>query len=297
MVAVLSVAVAIYTISALILPAITMEGTACQIEEHVHTEECFEEESNQICGLEENIEHIHSEECTQIEEVPVDAEELTCELEESEEHLHGPLCYGKWKLICEKEEHTHNEECTPILKLTEEQRKQVEDVIVMIDALPTYEEIEAELLKFAETEDTEGEETYYTGVLQQARTAYEAYGVLTEDQKAFVTNADKLMDLEFLWGMVTLDPENTGDASKIEELLNGDYAYISELHVKGEMGVSTGTAPFDESGGAGNDTTAGDEILRTFDVASYKVEFMTALRQEVIDQDISGYKKGSLHRK
>lgn len=303
-------------------PQKTEKKLVCGKEEivpHTHSEACLDGENNLICGLEEIVEHVHSEECSQIVEEPVNAEELTCgldestghvhsveegcfdengnqicELEESEGHLHGELCYGKWELKCEKAEHTHNEECTPILKLTEEERKQVEDVITMIAALPTYEEIEAEILKFAEIEDEEGEEAYYTEIMLQARAAYEAYNVLTEDQKLFVSNADKLMDLEFLWGMAILDPEEEEDASKIEPLLNGDFAYISEMRLKAEGGLTTGTAPFNNEDGPGKDRTDNDNILRTFDIASYMVEFMTALRQDVIEKDISGYEKGRL---
>ena len=47
--------------------------------------------------------------------------------------------------------------------------------------------------------------------------------------------------------------------------------------------------------GAGNDSTENDNILRTFDIATYNVEFKTALRQAAIDDNIQGYKKGRLY--
>ena len=47
--------------------------------------------------------------------------------------------------------------------------------------------------------------------------------------------------------------------------------------------------------GAGNDSTENDNILRTFDIATYNVEFKTALRKEATDANIQGYKKGRLY--
>ena len=48
------------TVYSLILPAITMEKYQCGIEEHTHTQECYDAESSLICGLEE---HFHTDAC------------------------------------------------------------------------------------------------------------------------------------------------------------------------------------------------------------------------------------------
>ncbi len=63
-------------------------------------------------------------------------------MEENTGHQHGPLCYGTWELTCGLQEHTHTEECTATAELTEEEQAQVDEVIALIDALPTQAEIE-----------------------------------------------------------------------------------------------------------------------------------------------------------
>ena len=86
-VSILACIVVFCTVYALILPALTAEGTPhCGIEEHTHTEECYDEEGNLICGLEENEGHQHTEECYQTEHI------LTCALEEREGHQHTAEC-------------------------------------------------------------------------------------------------------------------------------------------------------------------------------------------------------------
>ena len=53
----------IWTVYALILPAITLESKKCNIEEHTHSAECYSESQELICGKEE---HVHTAECTSI---------------------------------------------------------------------------------------------------------------------------------------------------------------------------------------------------------------------------------------
>lgn len=96
----------------------------CQIEEHAHTEGCYDAETGElICQIEE---HQHDDNCYAWEEVltcPYAAEshqhsdecytkekgDLQCQIEE---HTHAAECYNENnELICEKEEHTHNDEC------------------------------------------------------------------------------------------------------------------------------------------------------------------------------------------
>ena len=52
----------------------------CGIEEHVHTDECYEKRL--VCGLTEDAEHVHTDECWE--------ELLVCELPE---HVHNTACY------------------------------------------------------------------------------------------------------------------------------------------------------------------------------------------------------------
>ncbi len=85
---------------------------ACGLEEsegHTHTDACYEEKKELVCGLEESEGHTHTDDC-------YDADgNLICDLEESEGHTHTDACYETEKvLVCDLEEsegHTHTEAC------------------------------------------------------------------------------------------------------------------------------------------------------------------------------------------
>ena len=64
------------TVYSLILPAITMEKYQCGIEEHTHTQECYDAESSLICGLEE---HVHTDACVRSEETAENGTEETAD--------------------------------------------------------------------------------------------------------------------------------------------------------------------------------------------------------------------------
>lgn len=72
------------TVSALTLPASTMQPQ-CGFAEHTHTDACY----------------------TQVEDGA--QETLTC----TEAHEHNARCYGTWVVACGKAEHTHTEACFP----------------------------------------------------------------------------------------------------------------------------------------------------------------------------------------
>ncbi|MCD8341162.1 MAG: hypothetical protein LUC87_03285, partial [Clostridiales bacterium] len=86
--------------------ALTNE-TYCGLEEHTHSEDCYEKVL--ACGLEESEGHTHTEDCYETETV------LVCGKEESEGHTHDESCYDEeGNLICELEEsegHTHTDAC------------------------------------------------------------------------------------------------------------------------------------------------------------------------------------------
>lgn len=133
-VSILACMVVFCTVYALILPALTAEGTPhCGKEEHTHTEDCYEKKL--ICGKEEGEgAHHHTDECYREEPVLVcttpesDGHQHTddCYIEEpvltctntDPDHLHNDIdgCYTtERKLTCGKEEgegaHHHTEEC------------------------------------------------------------------------------------------------------------------------------------------------------------------------------------------
>ncbi|MCD8085076.1 MAG: hypothetical protein LUF28_01885, partial [Clostridiales bacterium] len=86
--------------------ALTNE-TYCGLEEHTHTEDCYE--TALTCTLEESEGHTHTEDCYET------VTTLVCELEECEGHTHTEDCYDEeGNLTCELEEsegHTHTEDC------------------------------------------------------------------------------------------------------------------------------------------------------------------------------------------
>ena len=92
------------TTYALILPAITLEKTAaCGIEEHQHSDGCYEKRL--VCGQEESDGHHHDNSCYS------SATELTCKIPE---HLHSAEkgCYdADGNLVCELQEHVHDDSC------------------------------------------------------------------------------------------------------------------------------------------------------------------------------------------
>ena len=95
-------------------------------------------------------------------------------------------------------------------QLTAAELDEVEAVIAMIDAMPSADEIDAKLAAYEEAEDYEGMEAWYTEVVAQVCANYEYYTYLTDAQKALVTNADKLLELEYIWS-VALNAISTND--------------------------------------------------------------------------------------
>lgn len=81
----LSCVVVFCVVYALTLPAITLEGkTICGMEEHTHTEECYQDDEL-VCGKEE---HQHTEDCYEKEEEqPVEEENTQPETPESSEEV------------------------------------------------------------------------------------------------------------------------------------------------------------------------------------------------------------------
>ena len=95
------------TVYMLILPAITMTGPTCGLEEHTHSDSCYE--LRLVCGLEETPEgdaaHVHGPACYEQQQV------LTCGQEEGSGHTHTDACMG---CVCGQEEgagHTHTDAC------------------------------------------------------------------------------------------------------------------------------------------------------------------------------------------
>lgn len=130
--------VAFTTVIALIRPAITLDNPICGLEEHTHTEECYQtiqntvphktlnctldslhihkhspncydENNNIICGYADYMIHEHNDDCYD------ENNQLVCTLPEIKEHTHDGNCYdSENNLICDKQEfieHTHDNNC------------------------------------------------------------------------------------------------------------------------------------------------------------------------------------------
>ena len=176
------------------------EGTFyCGYLAHSHTQLCLDQFGELVC---EQPEHEHSEECT-IDPNAWLNEDCTfyCGITP---HSHDEFCYDlSGELICEQPEHEHIEACTQL-------PRNVQKVIDAIDALPDPEEAAEIMTTYEQTDDVGSLQNYIITVGAAGREAYEMYQDLPEDQKALVSNLDKLINLSWLWS-IELAIENPGD--------------------------------------------------------------------------------------
>ena len=111
--AVLATAAAVLTFCVMVLPAVTLENTpqalACQLDLHTHTDSCYDEEGELVCGYADFVAHTHDSSCYGEDGT------LICPLEERTPHTHTESCYQETEvLVCGQEEtqgHTHTEAC------------------------------------------------------------------------------------------------------------------------------------------------------------------------------------------
>ena len=114
-----------------------------------------------------------------------------------QEHSHDASCMDEnGELICGLDEHIHTSDCGA---LTDEEWAQVQQVIALIDEMPSSEEIDAKLMEYEDAGDLAGQDVYFEEVWNLVRSIYAQYFQLSEEQKACVTNADKLLELEYMW--------------------------------------------------------------------------------------------------
>ena len=115
--AVLATAAAVLTLCVMVLPAVTLENTSqtlvCQLDDlHTHTDSCYNEEGELVCGYADFVAHTHDSSCYGEDGT------LICPLEERKPHTHTESCYQETEaLVCGREEtqgHTHTEACYEI---------------------------------------------------------------------------------------------------------------------------------------------------------------------------------------
>ncbi len=161
-----------------------------EIFEHSHTEECSDAEGNSICEVAENIAHEHGEGCFN------ENSDLICTVTELLAHEHSEECFTviPSEKVCAFEEHTHDSNCEEAGPLSEEEQLAVDDVIFLIDTLPSIEEIEQNF-----TEVTGDElEAYKQKITSHIKAAFDGYNALTAKQKELVTNYEKLVPYAYL---------------------------------------------------------------------------------------------------
>ena len=144
--------------------------------------------------------------------------------------------------------------------LTPEEQEQVDAVTAMIEALPAPEVIMERFAALEEEEDEEGYAAYYLELLEQVTAARKAYEALSEKQKAAVPNGEKLKQYEWLLA------DTMEEAGSVWDVMGPDEAYVNKIEI---TSIKTGTEYFDKTEGPGNDTTADDRIVRTFDAVTY----------------------------
>ena len=116
-------------------------------------------------------------------------------------HVHTADCGGEG--ICPLEEHIHSELCM-IENAAVSDQERLAELIALIDALPTSEEVEEKLAALEEAEDEEGYAAYFQEVSQQALTVYAYYEDLGPELQELVSNRDKLLALSWLWSAAPL---------------------------------------------------------------------------------------------
>lgn len=87
-------------------------------------------------------------------------------------------------------------------------------------------------------------------------------------------------------------------SGEIGDRLNGDNAYISDAYLvkdettESKLAIRTGTAPWDDDDSAGNDSSAMNNTVRSFDVVTYTAAFKTQVRD---GGPYTAYKTGTVY--
>ena len=95
-----------------------------------------------------------------------------------------------------------------------EKSKEVAKVIAMIDAMPSADEYDALVYAYDETESDED----YAALMEaygRVETAYNAYMNLLPEQRAYISNIDKFMELEYVWSSMVFVSNITSDTPTV----------------------------------------------------------------------------------
>lgn len=235
----------------------------CELQEaipHIHDESCWNEEGGLDCGMMEVRSHQHDEQCRQ-------------------QALNGEMPH------CMESIHEHTDDCWDEPLFSPEQQAQIAEITDLIENLPTMDEIKTSVEM--DDEDparmcivyTLESKDYIDQISNQTIEIHNAYELLSERQKANVENADKLQQMEWLWGKrYVFDYPSLID----------DSAFVSELSVISTTTSAEGTDVPDEAMTAYNKnrviyeftavTQSYEDML--FDEGRMKLEFVLPLPEE-----------------
>lgn len=113
-------------------------------------------------------------------------------------------------------------------------------------------------------------------------------------------NGEKTVSFELdgFSDVATINLTATNDQGTLGGALDGDYAYLTDVNMVEdsltESGYSmrTGTASWDSNDSAGNDSSDTNNVLRTYDIATYTVTFTSRTRS---DAPYKTYETGTLY--
>lgn len=130
-------------------------------------------------------------------------------------------------------------------EISEEDQAMIDDVIAKIDALPSSQEIEDTLTTYEEDGLDDEYEAYYEEVHLQIMRVYVEYESLSEALREKVANRDKLLELEWIWGVMPFSTTTTVDVTAVNSF-NWD-GFGGALIVHNDNGTTVKNAGMNET--------------------------------------------------
>lgn len=241
--AVLATAAAVLTLCVMVLPAVTLENTpqtlACQLDDlHTHTDSCYDEEGELVCGYADFVAHTHDSSCYGEDGT------LICPLEERKPHTHTESCYQETEtLVCAQEEtqgHTHSDACyeTQLVCGLEESQGHTHTGHVHTDAC--YTVTQTRICESTEPDHVHTEECYETQrelTCTQDTGCYDENGNLAcglEETQGH-THSEDCYDTQLVCGQEETEPHtHTDNCYQVQrELVCGQEEVILHTHTEG----------------------------------------------------------------
>lgn len=198
----------------------------CELEEHVHGNECYSQNKVLKCGKMESAEaHVHSTECYEVKQA--------AKCGQLELHTHSEECYTDGVLTCGKPElveHIHSEDCfkeAPVMELT----ATAGDVTITVSAeeegiIPAGAELSVTTVVKTETENLDNLESEEERAEAEALNA--VYDEIQQGLEATVEEDETKEIRHFLAYDISFHTQNeNGEAEEVK--LNGDVNVTLEF--------------------------------------------------------------------